>query len=214
GEGGGEGGGGERGRAGGVGGEGRDADEPVHAGLGLHVAVRVRPLDGERRALDPGALAGLLLEQLGPEAPSLAPAEVHAEKHLGPVLRLEPAGAGVDLDDRIPGLVLAAEELGQLEGGELALDLVDLLAELVERVGVALLRQLEEDLRLVRALALALPAPDRVEDLRGLAPDGLRLLGVVPEAGGGRLLAQLGGAPLEAGQGTDAYPAPPPPPCR
>src|SRR5262249_16938555 len=153
-------------------------DEPVHAGLGLHVAVRVRALDGERRALDPGALAGLLLEQLGPEAAALAPAEVHAEEHLGPVLRLEAAGAGVNLDDRVPGVVLAAEQLGELEGGELALDLVDLLAELVECVRIALLRQLEEDLRLVGALALPLPAPDRVEDLRGLAPDGLRLLGV------------------------------------
>src|SRR5206468_13081293 len=36
--------------------------------------------------------------------------------------------------------------------------------------------------------------------LRRLAPDGLRLLGVAPEAGGGGLPAQLGGAPLETGE--------------
>ncbi len=104
----------------------------------------------------------------------------------------------MDLDDRVAGVVLAAEELVQLERRDVALDLVEPLAELVERVGIALLGELEEDLRLVRALALALPAADRAEDLRRLAPDGLRLLGVVPEAGRGRLLAQLGGALLEA----------------
>src|SRR5579862_1334171 len=172
----------------------------MHAGLGLEVAVGVRALDGERRALDARTLAGLLLEQLRPEAAPLAPTEIHPQQHLGPVLRLEAAGAGMDLDDPVAGIVLAAEELVQLEGRDVALDLVELLAELVERVGIAFLGELEEDLRLVRPLTLAFPAADRVEDLRRLAPDGLRLLGVVPEAGCGRLLAQLGGALLEARQ--------------
>jgi len=106
----------------------------------------------------------------------------------------------MDLDDRVAGVVLAAEELVQLEGGDVALDLIELLGDLAERIGVALLRELEEDLRLVRALALALPTADRVEDLRRLAPDRLRLLRVVPEAGRGGLLAQLRGALLETGQ--------------
>jgi hypothetical protein len=104
--------------------------------------------------------------------------------------------------------VLAAEQPGQLERGHLALDLRDLLLQLAERVVVALLGELQEDLRLVGALALALPARDRVEDGGGLAPDGLRLLGVAPEPGGGGLLAQLRGAPLEARQVKDASRAP------
>src|SRR2546421_1130941 len=106
----------------------------------------------------------------------------------------------MDLDDRVARVVLAAEELLQLERGELGLDLLDRVAQLAQGLGVALLGQLEEDLRLVDALALPSVLGERVHDLRRLAPDGLRLLGVAPEAGGGRLLAQLGRAPLEAGE--------------
>src|SRR5216110_1621596 len=106
----------------------------------------------------------------------------------------------MDLDDRVARVVLAAEELLQLERGELGLDLLDRVSQLAQGLGVALLGQLEEDLRLVDALALPPVLGERVQNLRRLAPDGLRLLGVAPEAGGGRLLAQLGRAPLEAGE--------------
>jgi len=81
----------------------------------------------------------------------------------------------MDLHDGVPGVVLAAEEAGQLERRQLRLDPLDLLPELADRLGVALLRELEEDLRLVDLLALALPACDRVEDTGGLAADGLCL---------------------------------------
>src|SRR5581483_1746650 len=184
--------------------ERRDADQAVDAGLGLRIAVRIRALDGERRALDARAFAGLLLEELGPEPAPLAPAEVHAEEHLGPVLRLEPAGAGMNLDDRVAGVVLAAEELPELELREAGFDLLDLRAELVQRVRIAFLGELEEDLRLVDALALAAPPVDGVPDAGRLAADGLRLLGVLPEVGRRRLRAQVGGATLQRGEVKDA----------
>src|SRR5438552_2481332 len=132
---------GERGVAAGVGVEGRDADETVNAGFGLHVAVRIRPFDREGGALETRTLTGLELDELDAEAAALAPAEVHAQQHLGPVLRLEPAGAGVDLDDRVAAVVLAAEEAEELELGEAMLDLLDLRGELAERLGRALLGQ-------------------------------------------------------------------------
>src|SRR5262249_15445356 len=142
----------------------------------------------------------LVLEQLGPEAASFAPAEVHAEQHLGPVLRLEAARTGMDLDDRVPRIVLAAEKSAELECVEVGLQLFELLAQLGDRIGIALLGELEEHLHLVEALALPLPPRDRSEHLRGLAADCLRALGVVPEAGGGGLLVQLGRTPLEPGE--------------
>src|SRR5262249_55667654 len=144
-----------------VGIEGRYPDEAVDAGLGLRVAVGVRSRNGEGGALEPRALTGLVLEQLDPEAPALAPAEGHAEQHLGPVLRLETTGARVYLDDRVAGVVLAAEETGQLEVAQLALDLLHPLRELAEGVGITFLRQLEVHARLVGALAQALPAVER-----------------------------------------------------
>jgi hypothetical protein len=80
----------------------------------------------------------------------------------------------------------------------------DLGLELRQRLRVALLRQLEEDLRLVDALALLLPTVDRRGDARVLAGDVLRALRVVPEVGGRRLLAQLRGALLESSEVKDA----------
>jgi hypothetical protein len=114
----------------------------------------------------------------------------------------------MDLDDRVAGVVLAAEELRQLQGSELVLDLLDLPRELAERLRISLLRELEKDLRLVDPLALALPARNRVQDGGGVSPDGLRLLGIVPEAGRGGLLAQLGRAALEAREVKGASRAP------
>src|SRR5439155_13933215 len=74
------------------------------------------------------------------------------------------------------------------------------LAELGQGIGIALLGELEEDLRLIDPLPLALEARDRVQHRGRLAADGLRLLCVVPEPGGGGLLAQLARTPLETGQ--------------
>jgi len=76
--------------------------------------------------------------------------------------------------------------------------------ELRERLGVAFLGELQEDLRLVDSLALRLPAVDRRGDARVLARDVLRALGIVPEVGRRRLLAQLRGALFQAGEVKDA----------
>ena len=190
--------------AAGVGVEGRDADQPVHAGLGLGVAVGVRSLEAERRALDARALPRLKLEQLRLEAASLRPAQVHPQQHLGPVLRLEAAGAGMDLDDGVAGVVLAAEELLELELVEALGDRVHLRSQLLERLGVALLRELEIHLRLVDPFALPPPAGDGRLHASVLARHRLRALGIVPEVGRRRLLAQLGGALLESGEVKDA----------
>jgi hypothetical protein len=106
----------------------------------------------------------------------------------------------MDLDDRVARVVLAAEELRQLERADVALDLVHLRAELGEPVRIALDGQLEEDLRLLEVLAELLPAPDRPGDRGRLAADRLGARGVVPEAGGGGLLGQGRGAAFEGGE--------------
>ncbi len=56
------------------------------------------------------------------------PAQVHAQQHLGPVLRLGAARAGMDRHDRVLAIVLAAEHLLGLAG-------VDLRRQVVERAG-------------------------------------------------------------------------------
>ena len=100
--------------------ERRDAHEPVDAGLGQHQAVRVVADDRHRRALDAGFVAGLQVDDVALEAAALRPAQVHAQQHLGPVLRLGAAGAGMDRHDRVLAIVLAAEHLLGLAGVDVA----------------------------------------------------------------------------------------------
>ncbi len=171
--------------------ERRDPDEPVDAVLGLHVAVGVLPLEPQGRALDPRVVGVGDLEDLGLPPLQLAVAHVHPHQHLGPVLGLGAAGAGVDLE----------------EGRELVLRLGQLEAELPlprplrdrghRRVGVplhglAFAEELGEDLELLALL------PERLvvaQDDVGLLELLQRLLGrrrVVPEIGGSGARLQLG----------------------
>ena len=54
------------------------------------------------------------VDQLDLHAVALAPARVHALQHLGPVLALGAAGAGIDLDIGVVGIGLAGEQGGDL----------------------------------------------------------------------------------------------------
>ena len=71
-------------------------------------------------ALDAGLLAVGDIEDGGVEAAALGPAQVHAKKHLRPVLGLGAAGAGMDGEQGVAGVVGAAEgevELKPVEAG-------------------------------------------------------------------------------------------------
>jgi hypothetical protein len=90
--------------------ERREAYESVDAPLGLEDPVGVLAGDCERRGLEPGLLPGARLDEVGFQAALLCPAEIHPKQDLGPVLRVGAAGAGVDRDDGVAGVVLAGEE--------------------------------------------------------------------------------------------------------
>ena len=79
----------------------------------------------------PGLVAGLQIDDLALEAAPLGPAQIHAQQHLGPVLRLGAAGARMDRDDRVLAIVLAAEHLLGLAGVDLCRELVERPAEIV-----------------------------------------------------------------------------------
>ena len=164
----------------------------MDAGLGRQQAVGVLAGDGERGALEAGFVAGLIVDDLALEAAALGPAQVHAQQHLGPVLRLGAAGARVDRDDRVLAIVLAAEHLLDLAGLHFLVERVERLRELgVDRLAglgpldehgeiVALLLERRDELAILLEPAAA---------LQHLLRFGL----VLPEIG-------RGGARLEAGQ--------------
>ena len=117
---------------------GRDAHQPVHAGLGLQPAVGVDALDLQGRRLDAGLLAGGLLDHVDAHAVGVGPARVHPLQHLGPVLGLGAAGAGVDLDIGVVAVGLAGQQRLELGAGGALLERGQLGARLVQRSLVAL----------------------------------------------------------------------------
>ena len=85
-----------------------DADQAVHAGLALEMAVGVLPGHLDRGRLDARLLAREQVDHLRLEAGPLRPAQVHAHEHLGPVLRLGAARSGVDGEDGVLLVLRAA----------------------------------------------------------------------------------------------------------
>ena len=128
----------------------------------------------------------------------LGPARVHAHQHLGPVLRLGAALAGVQLDEAVVAVRLAAEQTEYLLALGLGRDVAQRVDPLGDHGRLAFsLGELDQahgvgdvGLQLAQAIYAAGQAV-------ALAHDLLRALGVVPEGGVLDEVVQL----LEAGSG-------------
>src|SRR5438445_8255387 len=86
-----------------------DPHEAVHAPLALQPSVSQAPVDLKRHALQPGLFTLGLVEDLSPISVALGPTQIHPQQHLGPILALGPAGAGVHRYDRRPLVVRLVE---------------------------------------------------------------------------------------------------------
>ncbi len=153
----------------------------MHAVLRAQIAERPVAGDGERHALDARLFARLLIEDLDGVAVPLAPTQVHAEQHLGPVLRVDAAGAGVDRDQRVLAIVVARQHAGTLNG-LLAARHFDAWPRrpLGRRFVGGLFGQLQQDLRVVEEAALLFPGLGDVAPLGLLLEERLRAHLVVP----------------------------------
>ena len=116
-----------------------------------------RPSRGRRRSrrctrkvadLMPGLLPRARLQELDVEPALLGPAHLHAQHHLGPVLGVGAAGAGVDGDERVAGVVGPGEQPLLLQRLEPALDGGHLLSQLRAHV-LVLGGQLDEALEVL-----------------------------------------------------------------
>ena len=85
--------------------EGRDPHQPVDAALGGEETVGVLAAGDEGGRLEAGLLPRRGLLHLDLEAAALGPAQVHAQEDLRPVLGVGAAGAGVDRDHGVAGVV-------------------------------------------------------------------------------------------------------------
>ena len=190
---------GEGGLPPGVGVKGGHPHQSVHPVLSPQVAVGVLPLDHDGGRLDARLVPVLVVHDLIGEAVALGPAGVHAVEHLGPVLGLGAAGAGVDGENHIGAVVLPGEEglkpgllhLG-LQLGKALLQLGDqgLVLKLVAHLaqGHQVVPML---LALVLAVHLVLEGLDALLHLLGL-------LQIVPKSVGGGLRLEHIQLPLGA----------------
>ena len=95
--------------------ERRLAHQAMHAGLGAQPAVGVLALTSTVALFMPATSPGFESMTSQREAARGAPAQVHAQQHLRPVLRLGAAGAGLDVEEGVVRVHLAVEHALELE---------------------------------------------------------------------------------------------------
>jgi hypothetical protein len=131
------------------------------------------------------------------EAAALRPAQVHAQEHLGPVLRIDAAGTGLHRQDGIICVGFAGEQRGRLEPGDVRLGGIELSRELRDqrfalgRIGL-LARKVNVGFQIAQKAPELLVRFDRALRLVLLLQNFLRVFLVLPEIGGGGLLNKRG----------------------
>ena len=130
--------------------ERRNPHQPMDAGLAAQQPESIIAGDGEGRRLDAGFFAVLIVVHLGLKALLFGPAQIHAQQHLGPVLRFRPASARMNRHDSVQRIGFARQH-----GPEFKLvDVVAQARDLVLEIGLdrfALTGQLEVGFDVARA---------------------------------------------------------------
>src|SRR5262249_28675439 len=158
------------------------ANQAMHPGLSFAIAIGVFSLDEYGDALDPRLLARQDVEDLRVKPLALGPAQVHAQEHLSPILRLGAACPRMNGENGVFLIVLAAEPTSPslLRAG--ALEPSQRTSNLPRHRQLLLgLGQIQHQRLLLQSLLQALPAFDRLLQ-RGTPPHQLlRALGILPQ---------------------------------
>jgi hypothetical protein len=94
----------------------------MHTDFRAQVTVGVVARERKRGAGDAGFFGRLVVDDLGLEALTLAPAQVHAHEHLAPVFGFDAARAGADTDDGVGVIDRPAQHAAQLGRPHLDVD--------------------------------------------------------------------------------------------
>jgi hypothetical protein len=160
-------------------------------------------VDDEGGREQPGLLPFGRLVDFDREAAPLGPALVHPEEHLGPVLGVRTARAGVHFTHGVELVVFAGEQRLQLQRPESRTEGVDHVDQFgVERgvtrsLGGRFLAQLEQCLRVLERAAQRVELFQVSGDPPEFLGDGARIVSVVPEIGPGHFGLQFDSSDLE-----------------
>jgi hypothetical protein len=114
----------------------------------------------------------------------LGPAQVHAEQHLGPVLRLGSARARLDVEVGIIAVHLACKHAPELELRQLGLEPGEVVGDLVHGTTVVFVyRQFEETFGIVQTGRELFESADDCLEFRPLLSQSLRAIRVIPDVG-------------------------------
>src|SRR5215813_15247811 len=90
--------------------EGRDSHQAMNARLGCEQPVGIFTFNSECNAFQSRFLSRLIVDNLRLEAALLGPLEIHAQEHLGPVLRFSAARSRMDRAYCIERVVIAGQQ--------------------------------------------------------------------------------------------------------
>jgi hypothetical protein len=165
--------------------EGRDAYQPVYAGLGTQVAVGVVAADLERAAGDACHLTVGLLQHLHLKTLALAKAHIHAHEHACPILGFGATRPGLDVDEAVVGVHRVAEHAAELELLNRLLQITDVGLYRCDSVPIVFAtRHIEQFSSIGQTLADAVECADHRLQRFLFAAHVLGPLGVIPEVGG------------------------------
>ena len=146
----------------------------------------MRAVGGKSGAFDAGLIAGQQIIHFRFKPPPLSKAQIHAQEHLGPVLGLGAAGAGMDGDNGILVVVFATQEQLQFQVTQgLFLGL-----EFIGRFGQGglvrlFLGQIQKNFQVFQTIFLVPPGFQGIGDGAALFEDLGGQGGVFPEIGFG-----------------------------
>ncbi len=174
----------------------------MHAAFAGQLAEGVFANDGEGGGLDAGLFAVLIVVDLGFEALLLGPAQVHAHEHLGPVLALGAARAGMHGDDGVERIGLAGEHGAGFEFLVECGQGFDVAGKIVKQIGghdFAFAGQLEVGFNVAGAADQLFVVGDKIFEALAVAHEWLAGCRIVPEGGIGQFFFYVGEFPADAG---------------
>ena len=124
-----------------------------------------------------------------------SPAQIHAENHLGPILRLGSTGAGLNVDERIACVHLPGEHAAKFKLGDSYFVRRQVCNNFIDSGGIIFVhRERQQFVGVCQAARQFVEADDNRFKLRTFSPQSLRPVLIAPDVGHFQFALNLGQA--------------------